>query len=133
MRSALFQSSIYSFIKYILIIVSFQIIKQFKKDRDPILPTRDLEPTELAFCSQISQLSLMSTQACSGNGFRKRHTPIPSHYHDTEYLYTQTACSRRSQRTLTFSRATSAASGIPNLSRLPDNQNQQIKMKISKR
>lgn len=114
-------------------IVSFQIIKQFKKDRDPILPTRDPEPTELAFCSQISQLSLMSTQACSGNGVRKRHTPVPSHDHDTEYLYTQTACSRRSQRTLTFSKATSAASSIPNLSRLPDNQNQQIKMKISKR
>ena len=54
MRSVLFQSSIYFFIKYILIIVPFQIIKQLKKDRDPILPTLDLEPKELASGSQIS-------------------------------------------------------------------------------
>ena len=79
MSSLLFQSSIYFFIKYILIIVSFQIIKQFQKDRDPILPPQDLEPKELASGSQISQFSLMSTQTCSGNGVRKRHTPIPPH------------------------------------------------------
>lgn len=90
MRSVLFQSSIYFFIKYILIVVSVQIIKQFKKDSDPILPTRDLEPKELASGSQISRFSLMSTQTCSGNGVRKRHTPIPPHI-----TMTQNICTRK--------------------------------------